>query len=205
MRFPPFVRFGHHASMDVLDLDRRGGERVAALIAAIPTDGWDRDTPCEQWTVRLLVTHLVAGNVKYTGIARGDDFAPGAPEVALGDDAAAAYRRTLAEMLEAWRAPGALDREIGLPRGQRGRAEIALWVHLAETLGHGWDLAMATGQPGGFDDDIVEACLDECRARMPAQRGEGSPFADARRVAGGALVDELAAFLGRDVRAWHAR
>lgn len=190
--------------MDVVELDGRAGERVAALIAGIPGDAWERDTPCEGWTVRVLVTHLVAGNVKYTGIARGDDFAPGAPEVALGDSAAATYRRTLAEMLEAWRSPGALDREIGLPRGQRGPAETAVWIHLVETLGHGWDVATATGQTAGFDDDIVAASLDECRRRMPAQRGEGSPFADAVPV-DGPRIDELAAYLGRDVRAWEAR
>lgn len=190
--------------MDVVELDRRGGERLAELIATIPSDAWEWHTPCEDWTVRLLVTHLVAGNVKYTGIARGHDFTPGAPEVALGDDAAATYRRTLAEMLEAWREPESLDREIGLPRGQRGRAEIALWIHLAETLGHGWDLAMATSQTAGFDDDVVVASLDECRRRMPAQRGEGSPFADAVHV-DGPVIDELAAYLGRDVQAWEAR
>ncbi len=203
----------HHAAVDVIELDRRAGARVAELIAGIPTDAWERDTPCEGWTVRLLVTHLVAGNVKYTGIARGDDFAPGAPEVALGDDAAETYRRTLAEMLEAWGEPGALDREIGLPRGQRGRAEVALWLHLAETLGHGWDVAVATDQNAGFDDDVVAASLDECRRRMPAERGEGSPFADATRIAvfadaepvEGSLIDELAAYLGRDVGAWRSR
>jgi uncharacterized protein (TIGR03086 family) len=187
--------------MDVVQLDRRGGERVAELIAAVPAGAWESATPCADWTVRLLVTHLVAGNVKYTGMARGEDFAPGAPEVALGDDPAATYRRTLAEMLDAWGRPGALDREIGLPRGQRGRAEIALWLHLAETLGHGWDLAMATGQGAGFDDDVVQARLDECRRRMPAERGDGSPFADGVEL-DGLPIERLAAWLGRDVRRW---
>jgi uncharacterized protein (TIGR03086 family) len=189
--------------MDVVDLDRRAGERVAELIAAVPADAWESATPCADWTVRLLVTHVVAGNVKYTGIARGEDFVPGAPDVTLGDDPAGTYRRTLADMLEAWRQPGALDREIGLPRGQRGRAEIALWIHLAETLGHGWDLAVATGQPAEFDDDVVVASLDECRRRMPAERGEGSPFADGVDV-DASPVEQLAAWLGRDVHRWPA-
>ena len=190
--------------MDVTDLDRRAGERVADLVAAIPRGAWAWPSPCEHWTVRLLVTHLVAGNVKYTAIARGGDFTPGAPDVPLGDDPALTYRHTLAQMLDAWRAPGALDREIGLPRGARGRAEVALWIHLAETLGHGWDLAVATKQAVGFDDDVVAASLEECRTRMPAQRGEGSPFADALDV-DGPLIDRFAAYLGRDVPAWKTR
>lgn len=183
--------------MGVLEHDERAGAQLAVLIAGVPRDRWSAATPCGEWTVQDLVAHLIAGNVKYAGIARGDDFLPGAPPVPVGDDPAATYRETLSDMLQGWQAPGALDREIGLPRGARGRAEIAAWIHLAETLGHGWDLATATNQEPGFADEDVAACLAECRQRMPAQRGEGSPFADAVDVAGGPLIDQLAAFLGR--------
>jgi uncharacterized protein (TIGR03086 family) len=181
----------------VLDHDRRCGARVAVLIANVPADMWSAATPCPAWTVRDLVAHLIAGNVKYTGIARGDDFVPGAPGVCVGSEPAATYRETLAEMLAAWQRPGALDREMGLPRGDRGRAEVAAWIHLAETLGHGWDLATATNQDPGFDDVDVAASLAECRTRMPAQRGPGSVFADAVDRADGPLIDQFAAYLGR--------
>lgn len=53
-----------------------------------------------------------------------------------------------------------------------------------------------------FDDDVVAASLAECTGRVPPERGEGSPFANARRVSGDALIDHLAAYLGRDVAAW---
>jgi uncharacterized protein (TIGR03086 family) len=184
----------------VLEHDQRAGGRVAVLIENISEDGWSASTPCPEWRVGDLVTHLIAGNVKYTGIGRGDDFIPGVPHVTIGDDPAATYRQTLSEMLAAWRSPGALDREITLPRNQRGRAEVAAWIHLAETLGHGWDLASATGQEPCFDDDAVLACLEDCRRRMPAHRDQGSPFADAVSYAEGTPIQQLAAFLGRDVR-----
>jgi uncharacterized protein (TIGR03086 family) len=180
----------------VLEYDERAGGRLAELIAGIPDDAWESTTPCEQWSVRDLVSHVVAGNVKYRAIAAGADFEPGAPEVPIGDDPAAAYRETLQEMLAAWRVPGSLAREIGLPRG-RGRAEVAAWIHLAETLGHGWDLATATGQPADFDDDAVAACLAECRDRIPPERPPMVPFADAVSVQGGPLIDQLAGYLGR--------
>jgi uncharacterized protein (TIGR03086 family) len=186
--------------VNVIDHERRAGARLAELIAGIARDGWSAGTPCSEWTVRELVAHVIAGNVKYTGIARGADFAPGAPSVPIGDDPAATYRRTLAEMVDAWQAPGALDREIGLPRGVRGRAEVAAWIHLAETLGHGWDLATATVQEPGFDDVDVAACLQDCRRRMPPDRGPGSLFADAVADPGPVLLDQLAAYLGRQVR-----
>lgn len=184
--------------MGIIEYDERAGDRLAELIDGVPVNAWESGTPCPDWSVRDLVTHVVAGNVKYRRIAGGADFEPGAPEVAIGADAAATYRETLRDMLDAWRVPGALDREIGLPRG-RGRAEVAAWIHLAETLGHGWDLATATGQPAGFDDEVVAACLAECRGRMPAERPPMAPFRDAVKVEGGPLIDQLAAYLGRSL------
>jgi hypothetical protein len=79
---------------------------------------------------------LVAGNLKYTEIAFGRDWSRGAPEIALDDDPAAMYRRTIDAMLEAWERPGVLQRETPLPVG-RGPAEGALYRHLGETLVHG--------------------------------------------------------------------
>lgn len=182
--------------MDVIAYDERAGIRLAQLIAGVSEDVWECATPCEGWSVRDLVTHVVAGNVKYGRIAGGADFEPGVPEVSIGADPAATYLETLRDMVAAWREPGALDREIGLPRG-RGRAEVAAWIHLAETLGHGWDLATATGQSADFDDEAVGACLAECRSRMPPQRPPMIPFRDAVPVESGPLIDQLAAYLGR--------
>lgn len=124
---------------------------------------------------------------------------PGAPAVSIGVDPAATYQQTFAAMVEAWRIPGALEREIGLPSGARGPAEVAAWIHLGETLGHGWDLARATDQPPDFDPDVVVACLKATKQRMPPQRGDESPFADATDTASGEVIDQLAAYLGRDV------
>src|ERR1044071_1543122 len=153
-------------SVDVVTLDERAGARVAALIVSADPASWDAPTPCAGWTVADLVEHLIAGNVKYAGIASGDDYTPGAPHVDIGDDPAATYRTTLDQMLHAWRRPGAMDRAIALPRDRRGPAEVAAWIHLAEPLGHGWDLATATGQEPGFDDDVVQASFEECQRRM---------------------------------------
>lgn len=135
-------------------------------------------------------------------IALGRDWSRGAPEIALDDDPAAMYRRTIDAMLKAWEQPGVLQRETPLPVG-RGPAEGALYLHLGETLVHGWDLAMATGQRPAFDDHVVEASLNQYRSWLPAQRPPGSPFSDAMVLGeDAALLDRLAGYLGRDVKAW---
>jgi uncharacterized protein (TIGR03086 family) len=97
---------------------------------------------------------------------------------------------------------GALDRETALPVG-RGRAEAALYLHLGETLVHGWDLARATGQPLPWDDEVVEGSLTQFSSWLPPQRPPGSAYGDARPLGDDAApIDRLAAYLGRDVRAW---
>jgi uncharacterized protein (TIGR03086 family) len=188
--------------MNALDLDRRAALGTAAVIDATSRDQYASPTPCHGWTVHDLLAHLIAGNVKYVEIGRGKEWARGAPDVVLDDDPGAMYRRTGDVMLEAWEQPGVLDRDTALPVG-RGRAELALYLHLGETLVHGWDLARATGQLGPWDSEVVEACLAQFKSWLPAQRPAGSPFSDAGAVSPDAApIDRLAAYLGRDVGAW---
>ena len=188
--------------MDVLDLDRRAASGLAVLIDATSSDQFDAPTPCPAWSVRDLLAHLVAGNVKYTEIGHGRDWYRGAPEVDLGDDPAGMYRQTLETMLQAWSQPDVLERETPLPVG-RGPAAAALYLHVGESLVHGWDLASAIGQIPAFDEEVVEASLAQFRSWLPPQRPPGSPFADATAIGDDAApIDRLAAYLGRDVRAW---
>lgn len=152
--------------------------------------------------MRDLVAHIIAGNLKYTEIGNGQDWSRGASEVELDGDPAAMYRRTSKTMLAAWDRPGVLERETPLPFG-RGPAELALFLHLGETLVHGWDLARATGQRPPFDDDIAEASLDQFRSWLGPQRPPGSPFAEAKILdEDAAAIDRLAGYLGSDVQAW---
>jgi uncharacterized protein (TIGR03086 family) len=191
--------------MNVVDLDRRAAVGTAALVGATSPDQYAAPTPCTDWTVRDLLAHLIAGNMKYVEIGRGKEWARGAPDVVLDDDPGGMYRRTMDAMLEAWEQPGALDRETALPVG-RGRAEAALYLHLGETLVHGWDLARATGQPSPWDEEVVEGSLTQFRSWLPPQRPPGSPYGDATALGEHAApIDRLAAYLGRDVRAWSPR
>lgn len=188
--------------MNVVDLDRRAALGLAALIDETSMDQMDAPTPCPAWSVRALVAHVIAGNLKYTEIAHGKDWSRGAPDVELDHDPPSMYRRSLEAMLEAWERPGVLARETPLPVG-RGPAEAALYLHLGETLVHGWDLAVATGRRPSFDDDVAAASLNQFGSWLPPQRPPGSPFLDARMLGDDAApLDRLAGYLGRDVTAW---
>ena len=188
--------------MNAVDLDRRAALATAEVLDATSPDQHAAPTPCTDWTVGDLLTHLIAGNVKYVEIGRGKEWARGAPDVVLDDDPGGMYRRTLDAMLEAWEQPGVLDRDTALPTG-RGRAELALYLHLGESLVHGWDLARATRQRPPWDDQVVDACLTQFKGWLPPQRPPSTPYSDATTLGDEAApIDRLAAYLGRDVEAW---
>jgi uncharacterized protein (TIGR03086 family) len=186
------------------ELDAHALRGLEKIITGVRADQLDAATPCTEWTVRDLLAHIVAVNKKYTGIALGDPWEPGVPIVGLGDDPARAYHDTIIPLLEAWQQPGALHRELELPVGRRS-AELALWVHLRETLVHGWDLAAATSQRASFDDEVVEASLAHAQQMdpAPAARPAGLGFTDAVDAPASAQpIIRLAAFFGRDVFTW---
>jgi uncharacterized protein (TIGR03086 family) len=160
-------------------------------------------TPCTEWDVRTLLTHLVGGNLRWAGVARGEPMRRGpaqgggpAPDL-LGDDPAGAYRRSAAALKEAWRDPALLDRPFELPIGVLpGRAAVNL--HLVETVTHGWDLARATGQESTFDPDVVGAALQFAQSNTPGERPPSAVFAPPVAVDDDLPeIDRLAAYLGR--------
>jgi uncharacterized protein (TIGR03086 family) len=104
-------------------------------------------------------------------------------------------------MWSVWAAPagdGILDREVTAPWGTvPGRA--ALYGYLNETLVHGWDLAVATGQPVEAPREIAEAALAAAPRTLPAEpRGGHVPFAPpAPPAADAGPTERLANWSGR--------
>ena len=72
-------------------------------------------------------------------------------------------------------------------------------VRIVELLGHGWDLARATGQPAEYPDGVVVRALAQARKGLAGRPdGLGAPFAAEVPVQAGApTIDQLAGFLGR--------
>src|SRR5512144_850139 len=97
---------------DVVELDGRALHELAETVALIEPDQWERPTPCDLWTVRDLLEHVVAVNRKYERIPAGDPWLPGVEDVDLGDDPGRTYRETLRPFLAAWRPDGVLERPV---------------------------------------------------------------------------------------------
>ena len=179
-----------------LDAASAGTQRIVARIGA---DQWELPTPCDGADVRALVNHLVAGNLAFAALVNGTEPPDGDADH-LGDDPLGAFRASAARLLAALSTPGLAARTFTLPVGRVPGAELVR-IRVTEYLGHGWDLARATGQPPGFPDDVAERGLAGARRQLRGRSaGQHAGFADEKPVpAGTAAIDRLAAFLGRTV------
>ena len=131
-----------------------------------------------------LVTHVVAGNSLFAGALRGG-HAPAAPHVAFIPEAGLlnAYRDSAAELLGAFREPGALDRIVTVPFGTIPGV-VALHLRITELQVHGWDLARATGQPATVPDNLAEQELAFTRSKLADIPPDRRPFGPPQPVAG---------------------
>ena len=129
----------------------------------VTTDAWGLTTPCDAWTVRDLVNHVVGGNVRYVMILRGDepeDVLATRDVDALGSDPVGAYRSSFQRVTEAFGSPGILTATVHHPKsGPETGAQLRV-SRVNELTVHGWDLAHAIGANEDLDDGLVEWLFD---------------------------------------------
>jgi uncharacterized protein (TIGR03086 family) len=183
---------------------------LGTVVASIGDGFWAAPTPCGDWSVRQLTSHLVSGNLLFAAILSGRPMPPPTElrrrtaEDTLGDDASTAFRSAAQALLAAFELPGVLDQVHVFPVGPLpGRA--AIHVRTVEALVHGWDLATATGLRLAASADVVaDGVLDfsrELLARIPEGR---HPFGPSVAVDDSApALDRLVALLGRDPAMGH--
>lgn len=176
------------------------GEHV---ILGLRREQWAAATPCEAWTVRDVVMHLVTGKRLFAAALSGEqpaeESAPG-PE-ASERELLGAYRASSAALVSAFAQPGVLERIVVVPVGTVP-GMVALHLRITEALVHGWDIAQATGQRVDFPADLAERELAFSRDAITKIPPDRSPFGPPRPVADDApAMDRLVGLLGRDVTA----
>lgn len=174
-----------------------------ARVTGSITPGQERlPTPCTGLDVQALRRHLL-GWLRYFDAALRDpagDVRPD-PDAFNGDPggaAAVAEINTLAATVRS--APFAGAAVINVPRlGGALPPELVLDLLQAEVLGHGWDLAKATGQPWAPDPATAAHTLAILQATVqPEYRGPGLPFGPEIPIPADAPApDRLIAFIGR--------
>ncbi len=170
-------------------------DQTGTILAAITEDQIHSATPCKDWDVATLITHLFDSLRGFASRIGGTFEGP------YGDDLPAwksSYHRGAQVILDAWAAPDATTKIYKLPMGDTP-AEVVLAIQATEFLTHGWDLAKATDQVDKLDPALAEQVLALVRQFLPASaRGAGQGFGEEVSVESHApTYDRLAGFLGR--------
>jgi uncharacterized protein (TIGR03086 family) len=174
---------------------------VTSLLGALREDQSTLSTPCDEFDVRTLSSHLVGTVGRIIAIAElgsPDSVSPLAPEHDAGTFAGLAERAQ-----RAWGDDALLDKPVTGPWGKvPGR--FAVWGYTNEALVHGWDLAVATGQPSEADPALVEPTASVMRGFLTADaRVPGVSFSavvEPRAEAG--PTERLANWSGRSAQGW---
>lgn len=167
------------------------GPLLGGVIAGIRPDQLDAPTPCDAFTVRGVLEHMIGGGTAFAALYRGEP-----PEDPSFDDPLAGIQAALGELAAAISAPGALDRTIEAPFGTIDGATFARFVVL-DGLVHGWDMATATGQPYEPPVELVAAVDAFARQALDPLRDGDTFGAAVEPPPGSSPIEALAAYTGR--------
>ncbi|HEV7211079.1 MAG TPA: TIGR03086 family metal-binding protein [Blastococcus sp.] len=133
---------------------------VARVVAGVRDDQLTDPTPCTGTSVAGMLDHLVGLTLAFRLGAEKKPQAggPSADARSLPADWRTRLPAQLDALVEAWKVPAAWEGMTEVGGAQLPGAAMGV-VALNEVLVHGWDLAVATGQPYPADPASAEACL----------------------------------------------
>lgn len=176
--------------------------RTARLLDGVRDDQLGGPTPCADLSVGEMVAHLGGLGAAFAAAAAKDlgtvtDSPPADGGYRLDDGWRKDYPANLATLARAWTSPGAWE---GMTRvgGVDLPGQVCGLVALTEVVIHGWDVAVATGQPYTVEDGIAAALVDHLTAFTAGGPVEGlfGPIVDIGHDA--ADIDRVLALSGRD-------
>lgn len=185
--------------MDLLDAHGRAMDVFDRAIHKVGIGDWDSPTPCSEWTVRDLVTHLVNEQLWVPDLLAGktvDEVGDKYDGDVLEDDPLRAWTESSQAARAAWLQPGSPVRLVHLSFEDADGAEYC-WQMTTDLAVHGWDLATAVGVEAGIGDDLATAIIEYVEPAL--RRWDGLTFfADPVPVADDAdPQSRLVALLGR--------
>ena len=179
---------------DIADRYDRLAADFAATIDAVPADRWGSPSPCEEWTARDVVAHVVETHGMFEGMVSRElgDVPP------VADDPAAAFaaaRRVVGGHLRDPDAAGATYESPML--GTTTFAEMIDRFIAGDLVVHRWDLGTAAGLPITMPTDEIARLRTSLSGMGDAMRGPGAFGPELEAPDGADDQTRLLAFLGR--------
>jgi uncharacterized protein (TIGR03086 family) len=136
----------------IADLYRRRADAFERKVAAVELHQWSNQSPCDEWTARDVVEHVV--DMHLAMLHPLGHHADDVPTVA--HDPLAAFTSARASVLDILNDPDLAHAMVDMPSGYMTAAQYIDSVLSDDLPLHGWDLAKATGQDDTIDPSDVE-------------------------------------------------
>jgi uncharacterized protein (TIGR03086 family) len=158
--------------------------KTEALVSAVGDEHQLLRTPCPDMDVEHLVDHLVGWARESARRVNGEKSDEEPNAYRSGEHPAREFDAAAKRLVEGLRSAV----EPAMPPG----------MLLMEFIGHGWDLARATGQPVTYSEDEAQAALAAGRQMLKPEYRGSSFGPEVEALDGAPAVERLVAFLGRD-------
>jgi uncharacterized protein (TIGR03086 family) len=202
------------------NLDLRPLDRIAVLtsvdvVSAVTIEDLSRVTPCADWSLADLLTHMTVQHRGFAAAARGHGadpaiWQPATVADAVAVDPAGSYAAAAAEVIDAFAGADELDAAFALPEfgpDATFPGSLAIGFHFVDYVVHGWDVARTMGHPFELPADVVAAVLPIALAVPDAEfrTADSALFGPAIQSRDQANdLDRILAYLGRSPQ-WKPR
>nr|WP_221373989.1 TIGR03086 family metal-binding protein [Actinoplanes polyasparticus] len=178
--------------MDLPDIMDRAFAATTKVTRNVDPGQLGAPTPCREWDVRTLTNHLllVAEAIELAG--RGEPV----PDDHWAGTGAGPFEARAAAATAAWATAGVWDRPVRMG-AMPMPAPMAVSMLVSDVVIHGWDLARATGQEFGCDDDVAMVTLDFLTGMGEQGRAMGIFAAEVKAGEGASVLDRAIALSGR--------
>jgi uncharacterized protein (TIGR03086 family) len=176
-------------------------EAVGVLMDSIAPEDLGLGTPCPDFTVKLLLEHMVTSMRRIAILGNGGQWSDvSEQDTVLESGHGDAFRSAAHDVMEAWDDPARLEQVYEVPWGSFPGGPI-MFTYTAELAVHGWDVSTAVGREFAIVDELLGGALIAAKMIPDVDRGtEAMPFnpvvdpgADA------SLLLQMAGWMGRQV------
>ena len=122
-----------------------------AAVGSVAPDQWGTQSPCEEWTARDIVSHVVEGHRRVISGVRGGEPGP----LGADEDPTEAWEEVTRAVSEITGDPAEAGHEMDGPAGRMTAEEIIDRFVTMDLLVHTWDLARTVGADDRLDGDSV--------------------------------------------------
>jgi uncharacterized protein (TIGR03086 family) len=175
--------------------------RTQAVVAGVPVGAAGDPTPCPKWPVETLTRHMLGWAEAFGHIVSTGGPIAGNPDDVEVTDAAGQYRAAADALVGAWRSSDGPDGQFKIMGDDPMPGTFLYPMMLGELIGHGWDLAKATGQPLDWPEEAATLAHESMSAMIQPSMREGDDAFVGPEVEvpdDAPPLEKLVAFAGRD-------